>query len=137
MKYSAGIIIIDESGPEKMVLCLRAYANWDFPKGQLEENESYIEAAIRETREETGLQLGTDYKLTGKVVPSITYGSGKNKKTAVYYIANRLSKKQPVLPINPELGKPEHDEWKWVPLTEIGFLYASRFGPVIDFLQKE
>jgi len=136
MKYSAGIIIIDESGPEKTILCLRAYANWDFPKGQLEEGEAAITAAIRETSEETSLQHGSDYILTGGTAPSITYGSGKNKKTATFFIAKRMSNKQPVLPVNPELGKPEHDEWKWVPLTEVRFLYASRFKPVINFLQN-
>ena len=30
MKNSAGIIIIDETGPEKLVLCLRAYSNFYF-----------------------------------------------------------------------------------------------------------
>ena len=136
MKYSAGTIIIDESGPEKTVLCLRVYSNWDFPKGQLEEGEAAITAAIRETSEETSLQHGADYILTGESAPSITYGSGKGKKTATFFLAKRMSDKQPFLPVNPELGKPEHDEWRWVPLTELGFLYASRFNPVINFLQK-
>ena len=137
MKYSAGTIIIDESGPEKTVLCLRVYSNWDFPKGQLEEGEAAITAAVRETLEETSLQHGADYILTGESAPSITYGSGKGKKTATFFLAKRMSDKQPFLPVNPELGKPEHDEWRWVPLTEIGFLYSSRFNPVIDFLQKK
>ena len=136
MKYSAGTIIIDESGPEKTVLCLRAYSNWDFPKGQLEEGEAAITAAIRETLEETTLQHGSDYILTGDAAPSITYGTGKNKKTATFFLAKRMSSKQPTLPVNPDLGKPEHDEWKWVPLTELGFMYASRFKPVINFLQN-
>ncbi len=136
MKYSAGIIIIDHNGPEKTVLCLRAYSNWDFPKGQLEEGEAAISAAIRETAEETTLQHGADYILTGGNAPSITYGSGKNKKSATFFLAKRMSDKQPFLPVNPELGKPEHDEWKWVPVTELGFLYSDRFSPIINFLQK-
>lgn len=137
MKYSAGILIVDHSGPEKRILCLRAYANWDFPKGHIEEGEAAITAAIRETLEETSLQHGADYILTGDTAPSITYGAGKSKKTATFFLAKRMSSKQPFLPINPKLGKPEHDEWKWIPLTEISFLYASRFKPIIDFLQKK
>lgn len=136
MKYSAGILIVDHYGPEKTILCLRAYSNWDFPKGQLNKEESNVEAAIRETLEETGLQDGVDYILTGATVPSIVYGTGQNRKTATYFLAARISNKQPFLPINPDLGKPEHDEWKWVPLAEIGFLYPARFKPVINFLQK-
>lgn len=136
MKYSAGTIIIDESGPERTVLCLRAYSDWDFPKGQLEDGESAISAAIRETLEETTLQHGADYILTGVTAPSITYGSGSRKKTAMYFVAKRMSDKPPSLPINDKLGKPEHDEWRWVPLTEIGFLCAARLSPVVDFLQQ-
>ena len=136
MKYSAGTIIIDDSGSEKTILCLRSYSNWDFPKGQLEEGEAAIDAAVRETLEETSLKDGVDYVLTGESAPSITYGSGKSKKTALFFIAKRVSDKPPFLPVNPELGKPEHDEWKWIPLTELGFFYASRFSPVINFLQK-
>lgn len=30
---------------------------WGFPKGHLERNESYVAAAIRETREEVGVKL--------------------------------------------------------------------------------
>jgi len=136
MKQSAGIIIVDESGPEKTVLCLRAYANWDFPKGELEEGEAAISAAIRETVEETTLLHGADYILVGETAPPITYGSGKAKKTATYFVAKRMSTKDPFLPVSPELGKPENDEWKWVPMTEISFLLASRFGPIINFLHK-
>tara|TARA_B100001094_G_C18116345_1_gene764232 strand:- start:230 stop:646 length:417 start_codon:yes stop_codon:yes gene_type:complete len=134
--HSAGILIIDKSGPERTILCLRAYSNWDFPKGRLEPGESHLAAAVRETMEETGLVLGVDYKLTGPSAPPITYGSGKNKKTASYFLAERISRRDPILPINPSLGKPEHDEWKWVPLTEVNFLYANRFIPIINFLQK-
>ena len=45
MKYSAGTIILDDSGAETTVLCLRAYSNWDFPKGELEKGEKEITAA--------------------------------------------------------------------------------------------
>jgi len=136
MKYSAGTIIVDKSGPEKLALCVRAYANWDFPKGELEEGEAAITAAIRETLEETTLQHGADYILTGDIAPPITYGSGKNKKTATYFLAKRMSTKDPFLPISPELGKPENDEWEWVPLAELAFLLSGRFDPIINFLQK-
>ena len=41
MIQSAGVAIVDlnleDPTAEATVLCVRAYANWDFPKGQLEE----------------------------------------------------------------------------------------------------
>ena len=96
MKQSAGIIVIDQdvSGNEPTVLCVRAYANWDFPKGQLDPGETHIEAAVRELEEETTLTL-SDVRLIGLGTPSITYGSGKGKKTASYFLADRISKTKP------------------------------------------
>jgi bis(5'-nucleosidyl)-tetraphosphatase len=135
MKYSAGIIVIDRDskGSEPTILCVRAYANWDFPKGQLDPDESYVEAAVRELEEETTLSL-SDVRLVGLKTPSITYGSGKGKKTALYFLADRVSKKDPFLPVSPELGKPENDEYRWVPASELKGLVSKRLAPIVDYV---
>ncbi len=52
MLQSAGVIVIDNSSDLVSVLCVRAYANWDFPKGMLDGDESPRDAAVRELREE-------------------------------------------------------------------------------------
>lgn len=134
---SAGVIIIDSDD----VLVLRAYRNWGFPKGRLEPGEAHLDAAVRETAEESGLLVGEDYELTGEQTPSTTYGSGKSRKTATYFLASRISDKQPTLPINDELGKPEHDEWRWVSIEalnnvdpETGIVMPKRLRPVIDYV---
>lgn len=138
MLKSAGMIIIDRTNiREPTALVLRAYKNWDFPKGLVEEGESMLQAGVRETLEETGFMVGSDYKMTGGHAPEIVYGSGKNKKTARYYIAGRTSLKDPVLPINPELGYPEHHEWRWVPIRELGNIMPKRLNSIINFLQEE
>ena len=49
-KESAGIVITDGD----VVLGCKSY-QWDLPKGEIEEGEEPIDAAIRETQEETGL----------------------------------------------------------------------------------
>lgn len=103
---SAGVIILDGED----VLILRAYQNWDFPKGQVDPGETVLHAAVRETAEETGLMVGEDYILTGDEAPPITYGSGKSRKTATYFLANRISDRRPFLPVSDKLGRPEHDE---------------------------
>lgn len=135
MKYSAGIIVIDQDtqDSEPTVLCVRAYANWDFPKGQLDPGESYIEAAVRELEEETTLSL-SDIRLVGLKTPSIVYGSGKGKKTALYFLADRTSKKDPFLPVSPELGKPENDEYRWVPASQLKELLSKRLAPIADYV---
>jgi len=138
MIQSAGIIVIDNDIqlPEPHVLCVRAYANWDFPKGHVEEGESLINAAVRETQEETTLVADLDLSLVGLNTPSITYGSGDRKKTCTYYIADRTSTKQPYLPVSDELGRPENDEWRWVPVSQLTNLLPARLHPVSDYVRS-
>lgn len=54
---SAGVIIFRKDGNETFFLLLRAYSwgQWNFPKGNIESGENEKEAALREAREETGL----------------------------------------------------------------------------------
>jgi 8-oxo-dGTP pyrophosphatase MutT (NUDIX family) len=136
MVYSSGVIIIDNdtSLPEPHVLCVRAYANWDFPKGHIEEGENLIGAAVRETEEETTLTTA-DYSLVGLNTPSITYGSGKKKKTVTYFLADRTSDKDPYLPVSEELGKPENDEWRWIPASKLSEMMPKRLSTVVDYVE--
>ena len=134
MIQSAGVIVIDRSSSIPTVLCVRAYANWDFPKGQQDPGESLIETAIRELEEETTLAL-SDIRLIGLKAPSIVYGSGKKKKTATYFLADRTSQKEPFLPVSPSLGKPENDEYRWVPIHEVSSLVSDRLGSVVNYLE--
>src|SRR5262249_4792862 len=57
-EVSAGGIVFrrQPDASARFLLILDPYKHWGFPKGHLEENESPVEAAQRETREETGLQ---------------------------------------------------------------------------------
>jgi bis(5'-nucleosidyl)-tetraphosphatase len=138
MIRSAGTIIVDlsnDAGDMGRVLCVRAYSNWDFPKGELEEGENLIQAAIRETEEETTLQHGADYILTGKLAPSTTYGSGSKQKTAYYYMGMRMSEKDPYLPVSEELGRPENDEYRWVPVEELSDLLPQRLQIIGAFIK--
>lgn len=136
MIQSAGVAIIDLSPQgtdlEPTVLCVRAYANWDFPKGQLEKEEVHMQAAIREVEEETSLRHGQDYILLGGPTGQVTYGSGSKKKTATYYAGIRMSVTTPYLPVNPELGKPENDEYRWVPLSKLKTLMPPRLQSICD-----
>lgn len=83
---SAGCIIIDES---KVLLVQQSSGNWGFPKGHLEKNETEIEAAIRETKEETNLDVKI---IEPNVRYSIEYDTEKGThKEAVYFLASKIS----------------------------------------------
>lgn len=56
-EVSAGGVVYRIDGAEPLFLLIRdSYKNWGFPKGHLESGEQAEEAALREVREETGLE---------------------------------------------------------------------------------
>lgn len=88
---AAGGIVIDRaSGPVRVVLIHRPrYDDWSFPKGKAEPGESISETALREVREETGLNCRIVYEL-----PTVRYNytSGKGHlrpKVVHYYLMER------------------------------------------------
>jgi len=53
---SAGGVVFRRDGARTLVLLIRdAHRSWGFPKGHVEAGEAFPEAAVREVREETGL----------------------------------------------------------------------------------
>ncbi len=53
---AGGVVFRREDGRSLFLLIRDSYRNWGFPKGHLEPNEPPAEAALREVREETGLE---------------------------------------------------------------------------------
>lgn len=53
---AGGVVFRREDGRSLFLLIRDSYRNWGFPKGHLEPNEPPEEAALREVREETGLE---------------------------------------------------------------------------------
>ena len=54
---SAGIVIFRKENSKNLFLLLRyPSGHWDFVKGKMEKNESTHETAVRETKEETGIE---------------------------------------------------------------------------------
>ena len=90
--------------------------------------EEAFDAAVREVREETTLtdlafDWGHSFLETGP------YNRGK---VARYYLAaNRTGAVS--LPVNPELGRPEHNEFRWVDYREALSLISPRLVPVLNW----
>ncbi len=54
---SAGIVIFRKEDSKNLFLLLRyPSGHWDFVKGKMEKDESTHETAVRETKEETGIE---------------------------------------------------------------------------------
>lgn len=127
-RMSAGVVVVSLVERRLKFLLLRAYRNWDFPKGLVEEGEEPIDAALREVREETALDdisfdWGLVYRETGP------YNKGK---IARYYIA-RSKERVVQLPVNPELGRPEHQEAAWVGREKALEMVSARLQPVVQW----
>jgi len=125
---SAGVIVKRREKGDWRYLLLRSYNYWDFSKGIVEAGEEPLEAACREVAEETGVQdlvfaWGHDYRET------VPYGPGK---VARYYVAE-TRQATVTLPISKELGRPEHQEYRWLSYEEARKLLAPRVQPILDW----
>lgn len=86
MKKSAGLLLIKN---DRMLLGHPTGANWfgsySIPKGGIEENETPLDAAIRETKEEVGIVIPIE-KIDVSQIRLIEYRDRKNKKyKEIYY----------------------------------------------------
>jgi 8-oxo-dGTP pyrophosphatase MutT (NUDIX family) len=62
IEKSAGFILISDNfltSPPSVLLLHYNSGHWDFPKGNIETNETEIQAATRELKEETGIGIFT------------------------------------------------------------------------------
>jgi 8-oxo-dGTP pyrophosphatase MutT (NUDIX family) len=128
---AAGAVVFRRSDRGIRLLALRAYKNWDFPKGLVEPGEDALAAARREVLEETGLAdlawpFGDEFKET------LPYSGNK---VARYYLAETDAEKIE-LPVSPELGRPEHHEYRWISFDEAEDLLPPRLGVVLEWARK-
>ena len=96
----------------------------------VEDNEQPFAAACREVREETGISelafpWGQNYFET------LPYNRGK---VARYYLAATSQREVRLLP-NPEIGRPEHAEYRWVSFDEAMRLATPRVQSVLDWVK--
>ncbi len=128
---SSGVIPVRRDDGDWLYLMLRAYQYWDFPKGHTEAGETPLQAALREVEEETGLRdldfrWGYDFYETGP------YAQGK---VARYYLAE-TRQSTVVLGISPELGRPEHHEYRWMRFEEAYRLATPRVRRVLAWSRR-
>ena len=130
-QLSAGVVVVRGKPGHCSYLLLRTYSHWDFSKGMVEPGEQPIAAARREVEEETGItqldfRWGYAYYETGPY---------RHGKIARYYLA-ATSQPQVELRVSPELGRPEHDEYRWVSFEAGLELLGERVRPVLEWANK-
>lgn len=108
-RLSAGMILLRHTDAGWRYLLLRAYRNWDFPKGLVEQGESALAAARREVLEETGID-DVALRWGEQCYDTEAYANGK---IARFFLACTAQDKV-VFAVNPQLGRAEHHEYRWL-----------------------
>lgn len=128
---SCGVTLVRATDAGWVTLMLRAYRNWDFPKGLCEDGEDPVDAALRELEEETGIDE-TEFEWGERYLETGPYNRGK---TARYYLA-KTSREEVVLGPSPDTGVPEHHEWRWVTFDEAFDLASPRVREVVRWARQ-
>jgi 8-oxo-dGTP pyrophosphatase MutT (NUDIX family) len=125
-RLSAGVVVVRQAEEGWRFLLLRAFNHWDFPKGMVEPGEELLAAALREVHEES---LIGDLEFAWGETSTRT-GPYSRGKVACYFIAQTRTV-DVTLPVNPELGRAEHSEYRWVDYDEAMKLVSPRVRPVL------
>src|SRR5690349_8192441 len=127
---SAGVVVVRQTELRWRVLLLRVYNYWDCPKGVVEAGEEPLETARREVREETGI-TDLDFRWGEDFTETPPYSKGK---VARYYLAETRTA-DAKLPVNPQLGRAEHHEWRWFSWEEAEQRVVDRLWNVLRWAQ--
>lgn len=127
---SAGIIPIKFVDMVPQFLLLRCGDYWDFPKGGVENSETELEAAKRETQEEAGItseQL--DFVWGFEHYETEVYRRGKVAKYYMALVSNVDIKIKP----NPITGRIEHNEFRWFDYKDASAHVGERIFKVLSW----
>tara|TARA_Y100000592_G_scaffold80264_1_gene126746 strand:+ start:877 stop:1296 length:420 start_codon:yes stop_codon:yes gene_type:complete len=106
-KPAAGIAVLRQIDDTWCVLCLKTHkGNLDLTKGIIDEGESAMETALRETQEEAG-------------ITEVTFPYGKEpvvSDACTMFVG--VTSQDPEIKPNPHSGVMEHAGFIWLPLLE-------------------
>ena len=109
---SCGCIIIEDGA----VLIEKQKHNeerlWSFPKGHQEAGETNVETALRETKEEVGLDV--DIIDNQPIIMKYPIHDGTAEKTVYLFIAKLSDKNSPIV-----IQEAEVEEARWVPFSKV------------------
>ena len=127
----AGIILMAYEGDEPKILGLigdtkhrrKHKATYDLPKGTRDPGESMIDCAIRETFEETGINIF-----------ETAFIAGPHKTSFLHmWIAEIDINEKIIIGKNPESGKFEHDGYDWLTREEAMKMTYPYLRPFVEW----
>jgi 8-oxo-dGTP pyrophosphatase MutT (NUDIX family) len=124
IKSAGGILKKEINGLLHILVVHRMrYNDWSFPKGKCLEGESFEHAAVREVKEETGIDAEIE-----KHLKDVFYSAKGEKKITVYFLMKIINE-------NTYLQNDETDEIKWASREEAsGLLSYNELKSLIKLL---
>lgn len=128
---AAGFLLMTRSVPHKFLL-MQHRDRWDLPKGHVEDGERILEAALRETEEETGIspslidvkegfQFIQEYDVKGQK-------RGNYRKRVTYFLG--LVAEEMTIKLT------EHIGYRWVNWPTEGLIQARTIDPLLTSLRE-
>lgn len=117
-----GVICVDKKG--KVLLVQGAGGKWSFPKGRRKENETFYQGAMREAREEAGIDL-LGRSANAKI--SLRYGT--------YYLYS-FAKSGEEIQLKKPMTPDEILDVNWVNVNSIDFLGEEKNADLRCYMQR-
>ena len=141
IKSTCGIFLINSKGELLIVHPTHSPWNtWSIPKGLTDANESYLDAAIREAKEEIGIDLNVfGFKSIDYIeLPHLRYNA-KSLCSFILYVGDKLNNIDFKCNsfVNSNINFPEIDMINWVNLVVASNLLAPTQSGLIPTIIKE
>jgi len=145
MKTTCGLFLINKADE---LLCVHPTNHpidvWSVPKGIVDEGEEYLDAAIRETYEETSILLNRDEHVFHSIEGTFVYLSGK-KELSAHFIFELQNRELDFSKFNFKCqsfvddsfdGFPEVDSFGWVHVSKtLDFIHKTQSQALQDSIK--
>jgi len=125
---AAGLVVVHLDASRYRLLCVRTSGGWDFPKTRVAEGEDPMEAALRATRESTGLRK-LDFKWGEDGRETIAFDDGRVSR---YFLAESTTD-EVLRAAGAGAGAEAPLEHRWVTAEEAEDILPPRLALILDW----
>lgn len=130
---ACGFLIV-RGDPLTSFLLMEHKDRWDLPKGHLDGNESELECALRELREETGItenqiDIDPNFRFTTRYHVQSKRTAGRKKLKELVIFLAKLKTTQEIVPT-------EHQGFRWFPWNPPHSIQTNTIDPLLKSVSE-